>query len=86
MEVEGSTCSSEVEKLIQLLSEGLSENEILLPDFCKISGHSRDKKSRDEAVAKVERIATAQGLDPDQLSSLMQFILGDSGASTCLHV
>ena len=46
------------------------------------SGHFRDKQSIAEAISKVERIATARGLDPDQLSSLIQFILGDSFAST----
>lgn len=51
-----------------------------------ILGHSRDKKLIDEPVGKVERLATSQGLNPDQLSSLLQFILGDSVASTCVPI
>lgn len=83
----GDESTSEVEKLIQFLGKAFAGYErFIIAKILDSSGTTQDKQSIGEAVGKVERIAAAQGLDPDQLSLLMQFILGDSVTSTYVHV
>lgn len=71
---------SSVDGLVQFLSEGMGLVTPLtghcLVDLC--SGAQAEKNAVDEAIAKLERLATSQGLEAEHISSLMQVILGDS--------
>ena len=78
---------SEVESLIQFLSEGTAKCYSTVAQYLtnKIFADAQvEKNSVEDTIKRLEQLSTSQGLGPDSIAALMQVILGDSVGSECV--